>query len=364
MDRSFPNSPSQLTSDWLTAKLRAAGAVKDATVTGFDQVSLGEGVGMLSVLNRVTLRYDREEAGAPATVIAKFPTLSEANRPVADAMRVYEREAVFLRDIGPKTAAALPGVYAVDLELPSGEFVLLMEDLGAYRMGDQVAGCGADEARTILDAVVPVHAAFWADTDRPELAFAPRIDGDMQRIGMSGMCVTGWDTFIERFGQHVPQAVQDAKERYLSQCEELHYRMGRLPQTLAHGDLRLDNIMFGTAPGHRPAVVLDWQGVIVSAAVQDVAYLLTQNLTIEMRRAHEAELLAHYHGRLTDHGVKDYPFERFLADYHLAALYLFIYAVVIGGTLDPSNERGLAFMAQLTDRACAAIVDHDLLSLL
>jgi Ecdysteroid kinase-like family len=330
----------------------------------FDLTGLGEGVGMLSVLTRVALRYDRDEAGAPTTVIAKFPTLSEANRPVADAMRVYEREATFLRDVGPQTEAALPAVYGVELELPSGEFVLLMEDLGGYRMGDQVTGCGPDEARTVLDAVVPVHAAFWGDVERPVLSFAPRIDGDMQRVGMSGMCTTGWDVFIERFGQHVPSVIQEARDRYTSSAEELHYRMGRLPQTLAHGDLRLDNIMFGTAPDHRPAVVLDWQGVIVSAAVQDVAYLLTQNLTIESRRAHEAELLAHYHAKLVEHGVTDYPFDRFLADYRLAALYLYIYAVVIGGTLDPSNERGMAFMAQLVERASAAIVDHDLLTLL
>lgn len=364
MERTFPMSPSELTPEWLTTRLRDAGVLHDASVRSFELSSLGEGMGMLSVLTRVALQYDRDEAGAPASLIAKFATRSETNRPVADAMRVYEREAVFLRDIGPRTGAALPQMYGVELELPSGEFVLLMEDLGSYRMGDQVAGCGPDEARTVLDAVAPVHAAFWNDVDRPELAFAPRIDGDMQRIGMSGMCATGWDPFIERFGRHVPDAIRDVKDRYVSSCEELHRRMARLPQTLAHGDLRLDNIMFGTEPEHRPAVVLDWQGVIVSAGVQDVAYLLTQNLTIDDRRAHEAELLAHYHGRLVELGVDGYSLEQLTADYRLAALYLFIYAVVIGGTLDPSNERGLAFMAQLTDRACSAIVDLDLLALL
>ncbi len=364
MKRTFPISPSELTADWLTEQLRASGAIRQAKVVDFDLAGLGEGVGMLSVLTRVTLRYDQDEAGAPASIIAKFPTLSESNRPVADAMRVYEREARFLRDVAPQTEAALPAVYGVELELPSGEFVLLMEDLGSYRTGDQVIGCGPDEARTVLDAVVPVHAAFWGDVESPVLAFAPRIDGDMQRVGMSGMCASGWDVFIERFGQYVPAAIQEARDRYTSSAEELHYRMGRLPQTLAHGDLRLDNIMFGTADDHRPAVVLDWQGVIVSAAVQDVAYLLTQNLTIESRRAHETELLAHYHAKLVELGVTDYPYDRFLADYRLAALYLYVYAVVIGGTLDPSNERGMAFMAQLVERASAAIVDHDLLTLL
>jgi len=296
--------------------------------------------------------------------VAKFATTSEQNRAVAAAFRVYEREALFLRDVSSKTTAPIPAVYGVEIDVPSGEFVLLMEDLGGYRTGDQVAGCGLDEAKLVLDAIAPLHAAFWGTVDVPELAFAPRIDGDMQRVGMSGACAAGWDPCIERFGAVIPDSIKAARDRYTSQAEELHRRMGRLPQTLIHGDLRLDNVMFGETPDHRPAMVLDWQGVIISAAVQDVAYLLTQNLTTENRRAHEDTLLRHYHDRLVAEGVADYPYEQFVADYRLASLYLYVYAMVIGGTLDPSNERGLAFMGQLIDRACASIVDHDLLSLL
>ena len=329
-----------------------------------DPKPIGEGVGMLALISRIGVTYDEPEAGAPASVIAKFATPSEQNRAVAAAFRVYEREALFLRDVSSKTTAPIPAVYGVEIDVPSGEFVLLMEDLGEYRTGDQVAGCGLDEAIVVLDAIVPLHAAFWNSVDRPELAFAPHIDGDMQREGMSGGCVVGWDPCIERFGDVIPESIRAARERYTSSAQELHRRMGRLPQTLIHGDLRLDNIMFAAAPGHRPAMVLDWQGVIISAAVQDVAYLLTQNLTIENRRAHEDTLLAHYHARLVAEGVTGYPYDQFVADYRLASLYLFVYAVVIGGTLDPSNERGMAFMGQLIARACSTIVDHDLLSLL
>ena len=364
MSYTFPTNPGELTADWLTAQLRASGATTRAAVTSFALTPIGEGVGMLAVITRIALTYDVAEPAAPSTVIAKFATPSEQNRAVAAHFHVYEREAFFLRDVAGHTTAPIPTVYGVEIDVPSGEFVLLMEDLGAYRTGDQVAGCGVAEAKLVLDAITPVHAAYWGRTDRPELDFAPRIDGDMQRVGMSGACTSGWEECMKRFGHLVPDVVHAARERYTSSAEDLHRRMGRLPQTLAHGDLRLDNIMFGITPAHRPAAVLDWQGVIVSAAVQDVAYLLTQNLTIDNRRAHERELLEHYHARLTEHGVTGYPFTQFEADYRLAALYLFVYAVVIGGTLDPSNERGLAFMGQLIERACSAIVDHDLLSLL
>ena len=364
MTYSFPISPAHLTPSWLTERLRASGIISQARVVSLTLEPIGEGVGMLAVISRVTPVYDRDEPGAPRTLIAKCATPNEGNRAVAAAFHVYEREALFLRDVSSHTSMPIPAVYGVDIDVASGEFILLMEDLGAYRTGDQVAGCGPDDAKLVLDAAAPLHAAFWGRTDDPLLAFAPRIDGDMQREGMSGGCIAGWETCMERFGHVVPAAIHEARERYTAAIHDLHRRMGAAPQTLVHGDLRLDNVMFGSGAEQRPAVVLDWQGVIVSCAAQDVAYLLTQNLTTEDRRTHEHDLLGHYHARLVDEGVTGYPFEQFEADYHLAALYLFVYAVVIGGTLDPSNERGMAFMSQLIERACAAIVDHDLLSLI
>jgi hypothetical protein len=95
-----------------------------------------------------------------------------------------------------------------------------------------------------------------------------------------------------------------------------------------------------------------------------MAYLLSQNLTIEERRAHEEELLQHYYDKLVSLGVTDYSLEECWKAYKVAALYLFCYAVVIAGTLDPSNERGKAFMEQLVSRSSAMLMDHDLLSLL
>ena len=362
--RTFPISASELTTDWLTACLRATGTIGAAAVTSFDVEPIGVGVGMMSDLCRVVLTYDQDEPDAPRSAIAKFATPNVSNRAVATTFHIYEREALFLRDVAAHTTAAIPAVYGVDIDLEADEFVLLMEDLGEYRTGDQVAGCGPADARLVLDAAAPLHAAFWANVDQPMLAFAPRIDGDIQRVSMSAGCTAGWETCMERFGAVIPDVIKEARERYTSSAEDLHRRMGAIDQTLIHGDLRLDNIMFGSKPEHRAAVVLDWQGVIVSSAAQDVAYLLTQNLTIEDRRIYESELLHHYHDRLVAEGVTNYSFEQFEADYDLAALYLFVYAVVIAGTLDPSNERGMAFMAQLVSRACTAIVDRDLLRLL
>jgi len=364
MPRTFPTTSSAIEPEWLTESLRSTGTITSSRVTRTELASIGEGVGMLAVLTRIGLTYDQPEAGAPASVVAKFASTNEANRAVATAFGVYEREALFLRDVAGLTTVPVPIIHAVDFDATSGDFVILMEDLDGYRTGDQVLGCGPDEAAVILDAAAPLHARFWGAVDQDVLSFVPRVNGEMQRSTMSGACAVGWDPCLERFGAAIPEPVRAVRDRFLAAVPALHDRMGALTQTVVHGDLRLDNIMFGQSPMHRPLVLLDWQGVLISAAAQDVAYLLTQNLTTDERRTHERALLARYHGRLVEHGVVGYDVDTLWDDYRLAALYLFIYAVVIGGTLDPGNERGMAFMSKLIERSTATILDHDLLSLL
>ena len=139
---------------------------------------------------------------------------------------------------------------------------------------------------------------------------------------------------------------------------------GRGTQTLIHGDFRLDNILFGVAPEHHPIALVDWQGIIVSKGVHDLAYLLSQNLKTDLRREHERALVADYHARLEQHGVTGYSADECWDDYRLAALWLFEYAIIIGGGLDPANDRGTAFMTGLVERSSQTIVDLDLLDLL
>jgi hypothetical protein len=359
----FPTQPDQVTPAWLTEQLRASGTIgSDQTVLSFTTTPVGEGVGMLGVIAKLTLAYDGGH-GAVDTVIVKCATPNLANRAVGMAFRVYEREVRFLKELARHTREGLPGVYFADIEISSGDHIVVMEDLSAYRPGDQAAGCGADEAAFGIDVMAGLHAAWWGATD-PALEWVPRIDSEMQLSGMSGGFAAGWEPAIAAFGHLLPEEIRGIGPRFQAAIPELHARMAQAPITLAHGDFRLDNILFGVEEGHYPMVLLDWQGLILSKGTQDLAYLLTQNVHIAERRAHERDLVARYHAKLVEHGVTGYTLEQCWEDYRLAALYLFNYVIVIAGTLDPGNERGRAFMSGMVERAGAAMVDLDLASLL
>jgi hypothetical protein len=360
----FPTKPAEVTSAWLTTSLRAAGAIgPDDTVTGFSSSPIGEGVWMLGEIVRLELQYESEPGPLPS-LVAKFATPTEANRAVAMTFRMYEREVRFFRDLADRVSEGIPDSYAAEIDLGNGDFVLLLQDLADYRPGDQVAGCGVRDAELGIDAMAELHAAWWDAGRHPELAWVPTVDGELHRVGMVAGTRAGWEPFVAGFGHLVAPEIVEAGPRYLAGADELHLRMGRGPQTLIHGDFRLDNLLFGTEPDHYPIALVDWQGLIVSKGAHDLAYLLSQNLDTEARRKHERELGARYHQALSDAGVESYTAEGCWDDYRLASLWLFEYAVVIGGTLDPANERGTAFMTGLIERSSATIMDLELLDLL
>ena len=356
----FPRQPTDVTPQWLST-------VVGAPVESFTTTPVGEGVGMLGVIARLQLTYSASRGDAPESVVVKCATNVESNRAVAMGFRVYEREVTFYQRLAPQLAAGVPHCYHAEFDAASGDFILVMQDFTGYRAGDQVEGCGVDDATRGIDVMAQLHATYWNAPAHPELDWMLadfRVDGETHRPAISGGFAVGWDPCVKAFGANIAPDILAAGSRFGANIQDLHYRMGKGPQTLVHGDFRLDNLLFGSSETHMPLVLLDWQGMLISKGTQDLAYLLSQNLRKDERREHEFALVEHYHEQLLAQGVTGYTLSEAWNDYKLAVLYLFAYAVVIGGTLDPSNERGFQFMTQLIDRASAAVMDLDLLSTL
>jgi hypothetical protein len=356
---SFPVHPDELTASWLTDALRGAGAVGPQTEVGeFTTKSIGEGVGLLGLVVRVELAYEGPQPG-PETVVIKFAHPVAANRAIAMNTRMYEREVTFFRQIAPHVDVPKPNCYAAELDPETGRAIVVLEDIRGYRAGDQVEGCDAEEAKEIIDAFVPLHVEFWGDTDRDILDTAMRIDTEYVD-GFSPAPEATWQRCLEMFDHCMTDYVRDGLERYIGSIRELHRVMGARTQTLVHGDVRLDNVMFGEEEGHHSIVLVDWQAIMVSNPLQDLAYLVSQNVRTEDRRAHEDELLHHYYDRLLERGVKDYSFEQCVDDYDVAVLYLLSYPIVVAGAFDPANERGRQLAEAFLGRSVLTVTDRRL----
>jgi hypothetical protein len=336
----FPTHPDQLSTDWLSSAL-------GRPVSDFTVESLGEGAGLLAWVMRLLIV---SEDGGASSVIAKFPSPSAENRAVASSFDMYQREVGFYRDIEPHVSIRTPRCLHSEIEPESADFVLLLEDLGHLRIGDQVAGCSLEEARAVLRALAGLNASSWQAQGLPPMVSQ---NNEKQILGMIGGFEGGWPMVSSRFGDVIPESARGIGESMPGAVARLLETMCVDPICLSHADLRLDNIFFDDSEaGEIEVALVDWQSVCTSAPEQDLAYFLTQSVPRAVLA--REDLLAFYHAELTRHGV-EYDITTCRERFRVSALYLLCYAVTIAGTLDLQNERGTQLARTLLGNSLAAL---------
>jgi aminoglycoside/choline kinase family phosphotransferase len=359
----FPVHPDQLSAQWLTGMLRASGALGgDRSVDAFEVTPVGSGTGLLGMVMRIHLQYDGGAAGPePASLVVKFSHPVEANRAIAMNTNMYAREVAFFHDIAGSVDVPKPVCHFAAVE--GDQNIVVLEDLGTYRAGDQVAGVSPDEVKLVIDAIAPLHAAYWGRCDTPELANFMRIDSSYAEKFPPSVHAT-WQNCVDVFPDAIADDVLPHVERYVEQLTALHSLMGKRTQTVVHGDVRLDNVMFGGGPGQHPVSMVDWQAIMVSNPLHDLAYLLSQSLDVELRRAHEADLIAYYHAKLVELGVADVTLQECIDGYDVGVLFLFSYPLIIGGFCDMDDPRAIELARAVLHRSSATVSDRGLLRLL
>lgn len=351
----LPAGPTELTADWLTGALRETGVISDASVTGLDYEIIGEGVGVLGQLARFNLTYDKSEDGAPNSLVGKFPAATQENRDLANLFRFYEREVRFYEQIADEVELRTPRRYYSHFDDETNDFMLLMEDLGSARCGNQVEGCARHEAATTILNMAPFHATWWNKVDTPRLDWIPYGNDPINHFAESSYN-DGWENFTRNFGDRLSPRAMSIAERLRTKIIAIENAFASPPRTIVHGDLRYDNLFFG-ADGEM--AVADWQIVLRARGPYDVAYFLSQSVNPEDRRAIEMDILRRYHEILLERGVTGYSFDQCLDDYRMSAMFCLVYPVVAGGNLDLANERGVELVSAMLGRSLATILDLD-----
>jgi hypothetical protein len=97
-----------VTAEWLTDALVQAGAVPPGTrVDHFSTQPIG--TGQMADTTRFTLSYAGNEAQrGPATVVGKFASADEQSRGTGLALRAYEVEVRFYREVAARVDARVP----------------------------------------------------------------------------------------------------------------------------------------------------------------------------------------------------------------------------------------------------------------
>lgn len=328
-----PFALEDITPSWLTEALASQGLLKSAKVTCLDARVIGEETGFLGLVAILTPTYSSPEPGAPGSLILKIPTPLK-NRKLGQSLGVYEKEIRFYRDLKPTLNVRTPAHYYSALDafddpeevlvrlarinrLPMllvalvalawnlwvglfpRHYVLLIEDLSHYRMGDQLAGCSREDAKCALTAMATLHAQFWNSEALDALRWIVPAEMTGKLIHLMYL------QSIERYkksesttlSRHQLALIDWIKDHGIALVE---IQRG-VARTLLHGDFRLDNLCFDDQSGD--ALILDWQTMTTGSAGTDLAYFLSAALPFEAPESDVEGLIEYYRVALGRCGV-------------------------------------------------------------
>jgi hypothetical protein len=349
----FPTDPSSVSAAWLSEALGA-----DVRECRLEQIGIG--VGLLGRLYRAHLDGGPD---VPASVVVKFPLIdTPARTNICEDLEFYLREVRFYQEIGLANPLRPARPYLAAFDEKTHDFVLVLEDLGALRVADQIVGCPVTDAETVIDAIAAHHAHWWESDQLMSLPWLKSYSTPPFSSVMVDNFEAAWPRFIEGVGAELSPEMRDFGGRFPSMVPWFLDALTRPPRTFLHGDLRLDQLFFAVEPDDSPVTALDWQITAKGRGAYDVGYFMSQSLDSDARRGCEDRLIERYATRLAERGI-DYPAGELRHDYRLTVAWGFAYPVIAAGRIDLANERQLRLLHAMLDRTAIAIEDHDALAL-
>ncbi|MFI5318191.1 MAG: phosphotransferase [Myxococcota bacterium] len=344
-------TPESITPAFFTDVLRANGHA-GVRVARFD--ARGVGTGQIGLCVRFTLEYAGDAAGAPRTLVGKFPSLDPLSRQTGVQLRNYAREVYFYRELAERIPIAKPRCYYAEIVGDGPEFALILEDMAPAQQGDQLAGCSPEIARAALCELARLHAPTWCDASlrgRALLAEPSPTSAQQGRELYAAML----PAFLARFG---PRLAADEREiiAAVAKSNGPPHAYPAEPFSLVHIDYRLDNLLIDARSSPPRVSVVDWQSLVLGSPLSDVAYFLGASLLPELRRPVERELVRAYYDALCAQGVRGYPWERCWSDYRRGAFAGFA-VTVVASVIVQETERGNAMFSAMATRHARHALD-------
>lgn len=342
----FPETAAAVTPAWLEVQLRAPGRI-----IALSHVAIG--TGQVGDTARFSLTWEPSGAG-PATLAGKFAAADPTSRATAAMLGLYAREVNLYRELASRIAVRVPQVYAAELNSDGSAFVLLFEDLGPARGGNQLDGCSVEDARHAVVQLAGLHAPTWNDPALAAARWLQPVPGATEQV--VALYPQAHGVFRERYRDALPaelMAVCDA----LAERSGRYYRRNPQVRAVCHGDFRLDNLLFDIRGGAEPVAVVDWQTAAWDCPIKDLAYFLGCGIGSALRRPHEAELIALWCTEMTRRGVPIEPAD-IAARYRLGALHG-VATAVFSAAFVVRTDRGDANFLSMAINSCEQALDHD-----
>lgn len=333
-----PTRPAQITPAFLTSILKSAGVLHQARITALDVEPLAGRTRFNAQLLRVHPVYDGEEENAPRSLIAKLPTIDNALHQRAGVFQPGAKEIWFYRQGVARSPLNVPHCYYAAVAEATGESVLVLEDLAPAQTGDWLEGVSVDEAQLALRSLARLHAAWWVTDSTLEQQLAHLMDNSSEAQALvDHLYAEAWPRFLGRAGLTIPSDVLEFGQYLVGRISAAEATLERAPRTLAHGDFRLGNILFGPRDGGHACWVIDWEDIMMWSGMFDVAWFLGSCLPL-IHSSEEKGLVQSYHQALVQEGVAGYSWGLCFHDYRCAMLSAFVQGVLTATLSGDTDE--------------------------
>lgn len=333
--------------DEFDATLRSAWPVDSPMVTNSVEISGGRGV--FSRVYAADLAWPAGRSpNLPDRVVLKLPALGP-NRIAATVSGAYKREELAYRSLLLSTPIETPVFFGSHTH-DDGAVALVLEDLRHGRGIDQILGLDKLDASLIAaDLGRWHHPSRWPQ--QAELATRFQIRTSVPR-GLNDEALRKGLTCLQTTWADVLSTSQIMGfERLVRNRDELTARFESGPDSLCHGDVRADNLVFDVDA--RPLVFFDWQQMAVQIGEADMAWLAATSLEPPVRRSTEKELVSLY----AEAAGLD-PAESW--DRYRTAFVLPGLAVLFLAQRELDTDRARRFVATSLSRIATALADHEL----
>ncbi|KAJ8612592.1 hypothetical protein CTAYLR_009798 [Chrysophaeum taylorii] len=230
-------------------------------------------------------------------IAKRRPTDPNARR-VGILQRWYEREVYFYKCLAPETPVRCPKCEDARYDFWTGSFLLLLEDVSAWRE------VGGDDCAACVRALGRLHNRWRGMTPTGPIPLTPvhLVLGPQIASYFRWAWTRVRDSYAD-LGDDVKLVIEDLAADH-SKYETLLQRLATTHPTLLHGDFRPDNMR--VCDGE--VCVFDWQFASVGAGAYDYAYFVALALPPHLRREMDASLRETYLAeRPEDPGALDPP---------------------------------------------------------
>ena len=339
--------PSDLTVAW--AQRVVDQTASDITVSSVEIISVDIGT---TTRIRVSVEHNGMEE-FPHYWFVKLPSLSWRAWLITTLPRLLFMEVSFYKDMSNSVPVNKPTVLAAQSKFGRGATLVLADvnEFGAIP-GLSNDSLSVRQVRLVVEQLAQLHACFWNNVtlDQEYSWLGAPVRRLEDRLGKA-LAVPLMKRGLKRAGNIIPATLHKPALQYARQRGEAMRLLSEGSRTLTHHDCHPGNLFWNKSePG-----LLDWQLVRIGEGIGDIAYLLATALEPEIRRAHEASLLAHYQETLASNGITNLDGASLLQRYRAHLVYPFeamVVTLAVGGMMELESN------LELIRRATAAVEDQ------